>query len=74
MTRVSVTGCDGCPFRENYDGMGQYCHIRMGEVLQLPDAEQDDHEVDTDDVEDGKTPGWCPLRRGPFTIRLKDRP
>ncbi len=71
MTATEVTGCSDCPFRENYDGMGQFCHLAMTEVLKLPDAEHDDHEVDTDEVPEGETPDWCPLRKGPATILLK---
>ncbi len=61
---TEVTGCADCPLREVYDGYGPQCHVAPrdadGELPEGPGGE----------VGEG-SPDWCPLRKGPITIRLK---
>ena len=58
---LNVKDCYKCPFSVNYDypgGRERFCEHDDGPCLEVTSAKE--------------PPGWCPLRTGPFEVRLDE--
>jgi hypothetical protein len=52
-----VEGCDECPFNHSNHNEDSFCWADESDGLSLLDQ--------------GKTPDWCPLKKGQIIVKLK---
>jgi hypothetical protein len=63
MNKVEVTGCKDCLCHNSCDKYGDTCNLYSQEYGM---------DIDWEFMkEDGKSPEWCPLKKEPLTLSIK---